>query len=415
MVSTRQDHSAKYSTGETVLCYEPDESKAKVLYESKILEVDFTKDDKGKRVPEYFVHFSGWNKSWDRWVMEDQILPSTDFNRQKMKRLHEEAISRLKSKRKRKMLGAVLKHSLQSNNFNESSSFSQSTSTPSPLNSLSTASIEIEIPSAIKLKLEDNCYLIRRKKKLVGLPRSPNVLDILKDYINHVTLRESQQQTTDALSSIKIVKEVMDGVRVYFDFTLSSLLLYNIERDQHEKIMSGPQARQENNIKKKPHFENVKKHESKELKDDESNNRILRRRSKRQSVNASTTSSVSLDISKNVNSNMIQDTVHGNEGKCKTKKGTKRKRSSQCLPMKNDVNNVMESDETPSPISPSQVYGVEHLIRLFVKLPSLLTRTTIEEKKLTLLMHHLKDFLSYLSTRINTLTSEDVYEDNAVF
>lgn len=58
--------------------------------------------------------------------------------------------------------------------------------------------------------------------------------------------------------------------------------------------------------------------------DDESNNRILRRRSKRQSVNASTTSSVSLDISKNANSNMIQDTVHGNEGKCKTKKGTKR-------------------------------------------------------------------------------------------
>lgn len=58
--------------------------------------------------------------------------------------------------------------------------------------------------------------------------------------------------------------------------------------------------------------------------DDESNNRILRRRSKRQSVNASTTSSVSLDISKNANSNMIQDTVHGNERKCKTKKGTKR-------------------------------------------------------------------------------------------
>lgn len=33
-----------------------------IIYINKILEVDFTKDDKGKRVPEYFVHFSGWNK-----------------------------------------------------------------------------------------------------------------------------------------------------------------------------------------------------------------------------------------------------------------------------------------------------------------------------------------------------------------
>ena len=36
---------------------------------------------------------------------------------------------------------------------------------------------------------------------------------------------------------MKIVREVMDGLRVYFDFTLSSLLLYNMEREQHEKIM----------------------------------------------------------------------------------------------------------------------------------------------------------------------------------
>lgn len=35
MVSTRQC-STKFSVGETVLCYEPDESKAKVLYESKV-------------------------------------------------------------------------------------------------------------------------------------------------------------------------------------------------------------------------------------------------------------------------------------------------------------------------------------------------------------------------------------------
>ena len=35
-------------------------------------------------------------------------------------------------------------------------------------------------------------------------------------------------------SSLNICKEVADGVRIYFDFTLSDLLLYNQEREQFE-------------------------------------------------------------------------------------------------------------------------------------------------------------------------------------
>jgi male-specific lethal 3 len=34
--------------------------------------------------------------------------------------------------------------------------------------------------------------------------------------------------------SLNICKEVADGVRIYFDFTLSDLLLYNQEREQYE-------------------------------------------------------------------------------------------------------------------------------------------------------------------------------------
>lgn len=32
----------------------------------------------------------------------------------------------------------------------------------------------------------------------------------------------------------------MDGLRIYFDFTLASLLLYNFERDQYEQVMGTP-------------------------------------------------------------------------------------------------------------------------------------------------------------------------------
>lgn len=56
MVSTR-GVKVKFSEGERVLCYEPDPTKAKVLYDSKVLEVVFNKDGKGRKQIEYLIHF----------------------------------------------------------------------------------------------------------------------------------------------------------------------------------------------------------------------------------------------------------------------------------------------------------------------------------------------------------------------
>ena len=64
----------KFAINELVLCYEPDPLKAKMLYDAKVLDVDITKDDKSRKVYEYYIHFQGWNKSWDRWVLESQVL-----------------------------------------------------------------------------------------------------------------------------------------------------------------------------------------------------------------------------------------------------------------------------------------------------------------------------------------------------
>ncbi|KAF6176214.1 hypothetical protein GIB67_023505 [Kingdonia uniflora] len=47
-------------------------------------------------------------------------------------------------------------------------------------------------------------------------------------------------------------------------------------------------------------------------------------------------------------------------------------------------------------ISPSAVYGAEHLLRLFVKLPELLAYANIEEETLTRLQQKLLDFLKFL-------------------
>ena len=37
--------------------------------------------------------------------------------------------------------------------------------------------------------------------------------------------------------SSNLIKEVMDGLRIYFDFTLPTLLLYNFEREQYQTVM----------------------------------------------------------------------------------------------------------------------------------------------------------------------------------
>ncbi|KAK9271181.1 hypothetical protein L1049_026770 [Liquidambar formosana] len=53
-------------------------------------------------------------------------------------------------------------------------------------------------------------------------------------------------------------------------------------------------------------------------------------------------------------------------------------------------------------VSPSTVYGAEHLLRLFVKLPELLFHAKIEEETLTELQPKLLDFLKFLQKNQNT-------------
>ncbi|KAI8437643.1 hypothetical protein MSG28_011894 [Choristoneura fumiferana] len=131
MVSTRGVR-YKFSEGERVLCYEPDPTKAKVLYDSKtiyvpllgrgllseqeglghsshagpvrvgnfthtiefasqVLEVIESKDKRGRRSVEYLIHFQGWNSSWDRCVSEDFVLKDTEENRQLQRDLAEKS------------------------------------------------------------------------------------------------------------------------------------------------------------------------------------------------------------------------------------------------------------------------------------------------------------------------------------
>ena len=65
---------------------------------------------------------------------------------------------------------------------------------------------------------------------LVTLPRSPNVHDIIAEYL------ESKAKRTTQASQEKL-SELFEGLRIYFDAALPVMLLYRQERAQYDELL----------------------------------------------------------------------------------------------------------------------------------------------------------------------------------
>lgn len=89
--------------------------------------------------------------------------------------------------------------------------------------------MELSLPDALKLKLVEDWEFITREKKLVSLPREPNVQTLLEKFCASRARRPSQGP---------LYQEVADGLQLYFDKALGSILLYKFEKKQHEKCCS---------------------------------------------------------------------------------------------------------------------------------------------------------------------------------
>ncbi|CAL0330770.1 unnamed protein product [Lupinus luteus] len=145
--------------------------------------------------------------------------------------------------------------------------------------------VKIQIPATLKKQLMDDWTFITQQDKLVKLPRSPTIDDILTKYLDYKTKKDDM----DADS----IGESLKGIRRYFDRALPIMLLYKKERKQYsEAIVDG--------------------------------------------------------------------------------------------------------------VSPSSIYGAEHLLRLFVKLPELLAYVNIEEETLNSLQQIFLDFLKFLQKNQST-------------
>ncbi|XP_029112807.1 male-specific lethal 3 homolog isoform X3 [Scleropages formosus] len=483
----------RFRQGDKVLCFEPDPKKAKVLYDAKVIDVIVTKDKRGRRVPKYLIHFSGWSRSWDRWSAQERVLPDTVRTRRLQCTLARRALARMRRKGWKKRRGRlpainpVLKHlseekleshdasseyveedksedqdSLQSEDsytvIEDLYEMKEEQDTSSRRES-EERSISIEIPDVLKKKLEDDCYYINKKKKLVKIPCQMNVVSILESYVKHFAINatfsadERYWHRAGAHASLsshcgrpekneELCKEMVDGLRITFDFTLPMILLYPSEHAQFKKVSSSkfflPSRDATTSLNRmapecppaSPKLEPSTPPQADSRPPLNQSTTPKRRRGDRDSLHSlrrsarcspggdrSSRSGVSPRPKRRLADRAIptsrlplgqEKKTPGHSGSSSPrlaasprKEGSwlisspesrRNNRLSEVLSWKLTPENYPQRDRPPPP---SCMYGAQHLLRLFVKLPEILGKMHLPDRNLRTLVTHLELFLRY--------------------
>ncbi|KAK7097381.1 hypothetical protein V1264_004368 [Littorina saxatilis] len=482
----------EHSVGEVVLCFEPDATKARVLYDAKVLDSQVSKDKQGRKCAAYLVHFQGWNNSWDRLVPESFILKATEDNKTLMKRLTETAKKYRKNRQRRRKIDLILReanvkappqYDSESDTSSGGSGDDSDTdnSNHQARRSQENSPVTIEIPDILKSRLEDDYTAVSIRGKLCSLPAKPCVMDILEgfmktfcvNYICEPVERDPLAKERDKTRVEKYVlrlpaenvfalsKELVDGLRILFDFTLPIILLYATEQEQYESVMKNtkpgdvipgvheiekaPASPGSKPRRGRPPSQKVEKQsrtEQHEVEEAASSSDITSRRMTRRStidppfpddhsapaavptkrqkkqdgapspklspratrrrglheeplvVKVEDNSDTEIEFSppastSTTNNGMVNpwSQIAGTEAVASASHGQKEDLTHNILTWQIVPTEVRKQP----PVLPSQVYGVQHLLRLFVKLPELLNRMPFEEKKLEVLVklcHH---------------------------
>ncbi|XP_061745948.1 male-specific lethal 3 homolog isoform X1 [Nerophis ophidion] len=516
----------KFHKGERVFCFEPDPAKAKVLYDAKVLDVLIGKDEHGRRIPKYLIHFNGWSRSWDRWAAEDHVLRDTEESRKLQRKLAREALGRMKKKgwAKRRRRHSGTKPSVKTlpkeddsddtclisssgSSEGEDSEADSSNSGDSAFsenvnkmkvepdinikreNEEKIVHVDISIPDILKKKLEDDCFYINKRKKLVMVPCQMNVVHILESYVKHFAINKAfmaneryrrQQNTTQTSSpqpippekNEELCKEMVDGLRITFDFTLPMILLYPCEQAQFKKVSSsrlflaineespcpsnpqrdrspspvGHNPATPQSTDSQPALSDIsgttptaptpkrRRHPDMDCISYQS----LRRSTRNtpggdRPAEGSSCGGGSATVSPKLKRRLIDTSSQSKFTLNLDRKTPVHSGSSSPLPLtpskersgpfhgfesrrNNELNEVLSWKLTPDnyplndqPPPPSYLYGVQHLLRLFVKLPEILGKMQIPERNLRALVKHLELLLRFLAEFHEDFFTESAY------
>lgn len=141
--------------------------------------------------------------------------------------------------------------------------------------------VPLHIPPTIRMLLEHDAERINTEEKLVKLPASPTIVQILEMYVRHFCRslvernndecprsRNNRQsvvpprptEKADELewitAQVYLVKEVVQGLRLCFDFRCKSQLLYGVEQSEYDRaVNSKPEVCSEDeSFKHEDHF-----------------------------------------------------------------------------------------------------------------------------------------------------------------
>ncbi|KAL5011437.1 hypothetical protein ScPMuIL_009988 [Solemya velum] len=550
-----------YSEGECVLCFEPDPTKARVLYDAKVLEATVKRESDGRRMPGYLIHFQGWNSSWDRVVGENHILKNTEENRILMKRLTEIARKYRVNKTRKKRIDEILKKAfsgqssvLDSDSGSDSSDEDveddesgkkEDETDDDPVSENGDFKrnghlhendsdikkqivFEFDFPDTLKEKLDMDYFAINQDEKFVKLPAEPNIITILEGFVKTFSVNLLCSRVNKNRSNkdepripfdrnIPMCKELADGLRICFDFTLPLILLYASEKDQYKRVsavyknkspikkdndssshsvpssplpspsptkvrslrfsisstdepspkvprMSSPRKKDKSENGNMPKLEETPpltprrltrqtahgssrkstdtpktptNQQTPDKKDEERKEprRFELRSGRRHSGSSLVASSVKKEVLSSSDGEtsdvdrctppppLLIPSAISSTTKQNSQTATNSVDSSAEMDKEDIVDSVLTWKLLPPDIidqmssTPSLIYGAQHLLRLFVKLPDLIRKMNMPEKKLKALLKLMNSFLQYLAEREEELFPESVYvcaEDSVV-
>ncbi|KAL9871304.1 nuA4 complex subunit EAF3 homolog isoform X2 [Glossina fuscipes] len=350
----------KFAEGEKVLCFH-----GPLIYEAKALKSTITKDKQIK----YYIHYAGWNKNWDEWVPENRVLKYNEANVQRQKDVFKQHSSTAgKNKKGTPKAKKSEGNSSATKDSGASSGGSESrASTPSR-----------EISSALAAPAPTSGSRGNRSKQAI------TCTDILAKKEDSKT-EDSAKEDKDDSSNKKKRTNISSTISSAMPSTAPNNNRFDSCVESEESFLSKIEVK----IKMPDELKQC-------LADD---------------WDAITRQHKLLDLPAK---NTVQDIVDQYVAFKKLAKSTS---ASKELAITDVLNGVIEyfnvmlgsqllyKFERPQyadilqqhPETPlSKLYGAFHLLRLFVKLGSMLGYSALDEKSMQMLLAHLHDFLKFL-------------------